>query len=78
MRSWVNEVSEFKIGRWWDVLIIVVTPAILGISFIWEIVKLVRKGYGGYPFWASTVGICIFVGLIILSILLAKLRGKED
>jgi NSS family neurotransmitter:Na+ symporter len=78
VRNWVNEVSEFKIGRWWDVLIIGVTPIILGISFTWEIVRLVRRGYGGYPFWASSVGVCVFVGLILVSVVLARLRGKEE
>ena len=78
VRGWVNEVSEFKIGKWWDVLIIGVTPAILGVSFGWEIVKLLRKGYGGYPLWASSVGVCVFVGIIIASILLGRLKGREE
>ncbi|KPJ50949.1 transporter [candidate division TA06 bacterium DG_26] len=78
VRGWVNEVSEFTIGRWWDIVIKVVTPGILGISLFWEIAKLLTKGYGGYPLWASTIGVCVFGGIIVVSLLLGKLRGKEE
>ncbi|UCG29320.1 MAG: sodium-dependent transporter [candidate division WOR-3 bacterium] len=76
MRDYVNEVSEFKIGKWWDICIKIITPIILGISLILSIVTLVRRGYGGYPTWATVVGIVITVGIIIISFVLMSIRGK--
>lgn len=78
MREYVNEVSEFRIGKWWDVMIMIVTPAILGTSFVLELVKLIQHGYGDYPRWTSFVGMVILVLIIILSSVLMKIKGKEE
>ncbi len=78
MREYVNEVSEFRIGKWWDIMIMIVTPAILGISFVFELVKLIQHGYGGYPRWTSFVGLGILVLIIILSFVFMKIKGKEE
>jgi len=78
MREYVNSVSEVKIGRWWDVCIMIITPIILGISLVMEIINTVRKGYGGYPGWVSFVGFGIVALFIILSVVLMKIKGKEE
>jgi NSS family neurotransmitter:Na+ symporter len=78
MREYVNEVSEFRIGKWWDVMIMIVTPAILGVSFVWELIKLIQKGYGDYPRWTSFVGVGILALIIILSLVLMRIKGKEE
>ena len=77
MREYVNEVSEFRIGKWWDVMIMIVTPAILGISFVWELVKLVQKGYGDYPRWTSFTGMCILIFIVILSFVFMQIKGRK-
>jgi NSS family neurotransmitter:Na+ symporter len=77
MREYVNEVSEFRIGMWWDICIKIVTPIILGISFILSIVTLIQKGYGGYPTWATMVGVVIAIGIVVLSFVLMRIRGKN-
>jgi NSS family neurotransmitter:Na+ symporter len=76
MRDYVNEVSDFKIGKWWDVCIKIITPVILGISLILSILTLVQKGYGGYPTWATMVGIVITLCIIVISFVLMSIRGK--
>jgi len=78
MRKYVNEVSEFRIGKWWNVMIMIVTPIILGVSFVWEFVKLITKGYGGYPRWTSYVGIGILALIIILSFVLMKIKKSKE
>jgi NSS family neurotransmitter:Na+ symporter len=77
IREFVNEVSDFKIGKWWDICIMIITPVILGISFILNLVSLIQKGYGGYPTWATLVGVGIAVGIVVLSFILMSIRGKE-
>jgi NSS family neurotransmitter:Na+ symporter len=76
-REYVNEVSEFQIGRWWDICIMVITPIILGISFVWSLITLIQKGYGGYPTWATFVGIGIYVSIVVISFVLMTVKGKE-
>jgi NSS family neurotransmitter:Na+ symporter len=78
MREYVNEVSEFRIGKWWDVMIMIITPAILGVSFILELVKLIQKGYGDYPRWTSFTGVGILILIIILSFVLMRIKGREE
>jgi hypothetical protein len=53
-----------------------VTPIILGISFILSVVTLIKEGYGGYPAWATIVGVVIAIGIVILSFVLMSIRGK--
>jgi len=77
-REYVNEVSEFKIGIWWDICIMVITPVILGVSFIWSLILLIQRGYGGYPMWATFVGVGITVGIVVLSFVLMGVKGKEE
>jgi len=77
MREYVNEVSEFRIGRWWDICIMVITPLILGVSLILSIVTLIQKGYGGYPAWVTAIGVIITIGIIVLSLVLMSIRAKS-
>lgn len=78
MREYVNEVSEFMIGKWWDIMIMIVTPAILGISFVLELISLIQHGYGDYPRWTSFVGISVLVLIIILSFVFMKSKRKGE
>ena len=79
MRSFVNEVSDFTIGVWWDICIKFITPAILGISLVWVLIQRITGGYEGYPGWAVLLG---GGGIVVLAVTLALLfsasRGKES
>jgi len=78
-RRYVNSVSEIRIGRWWDVMIRYVTPAILTASLFLSYVKLMRVGYGGYKAWALKVGGWhLAIALIVVAILLSLARGKRE
>jgi NSS family neurotransmitter:Na+ symporter len=76
MRSYINEVSEFRIGKWWDVMIMIITPIILGVSFIIELIKLIKIGYGNYSKWTGWVGLGIIVVIVILSFVLMRAKGS--
>ena len=77
MREYVNEVSEFRLGKWWDICIMIVTPVILGISFVLSVVTLIQKGYGGYPAWATLIGVIITIGIVVLSFVLMSIKSKS-
>jgi len=78
MRKYINEVSEFKVGKWWSIMIMVVTPVILGVSFVYELVKLIQHGYGGYPRWTGFIGVSILLLIAILSFVFMKKKGCEE
>ena len=78
MREYINEVSEIKIGKWWDICVKFITPIILGFSFIWELKKVITKGYGDYPRWTTNVGFALVLLLLVLSIVLMSIKGKEE
>jgi NSS family neurotransmitter:Na+ symporter len=78
LREYINEVSEFNVGKWWDITIMVVLPLVLGVSFILELVRLLRHGYGNYPTWASLLGAIVLGVLIILSLVLMKIKARGE
>ncbi len=52
MRSYINRVSHFRIGRNWNLLIKYVIPLCL-ITFLGQtFVKNISETYGGYPSWS--------------------------
>jgi len=78
MRKYVNSISEFRIGKWWDFTIKILTPLILGISLILEIYSMVTDGYGGYPAWATTIGIIVVAILIVMSFVMMKIKARKE
>jgi NSS family neurotransmitter:Na+ symporter len=56
LRAYLNEISEIRLGRWWDVMIKVVTPVVLVVILSVNIVREIQNPYGGYPRWALFAG----------------------
>ncbi|WP_434810233.1 sodium-dependent transporter [Microbacterium sp. bgisy189] len=49
LRSHLNRLSTFRVGRVWVLLLAVVAPIVLGYMLIQRIITLVVDGYEGYP-----------------------------
>jgi NSS family neurotransmitter:Na+ symporter len=78
IRDYVNSKSEFSIGKWWDVMIMFVTPVVLAITIALEIKERIFAPYGdgNYPRWAEfTAGWAIVIALPVVALLL--MRAKE-
>ncbi|MFP4151788.1 MAG: sodium-dependent transporter [Alkalispirochaeta sp.] len=60
LRDHANATSDFSIGSWWNIMIKVVTPVILGISLILNFVENFSENYGGY----ATVEVVILGWLV--------------
>ena len=67
LKSYINEVSDFKIGWWWDLFIRWITPLALGWALVANVVEEIRVPYEGYPTWALIVGGWGVVALIIIA-----------
>lgn len=57
LREEANKSSDFKIGPWWDVLLKVFTPILLGLTVLLNLVTATGKviGLSGTEFWANIV-----------------------
>ena len=78
LRQHANDVSDFRIGRWWDVLIKFVTPAVLIFLLAVAFYENIRAPYMGFPVWVIFVGgVLPIVAIFLLSFVFMKVKGKE-
>ncbi len=84
LRDYINEVSDFKIGWWWDLFIKWVTPLAIGWALVTNIVSDVQQPYGegAYPTWALMLGGWgVIAVIIIIAAILTRIpwlgRGEE-
>jgi len=78
LREYANEYSEIRIGKFWNYLIKLIIPIIIFALIITETVKLITKGYEGYPASALLIaGWGVVILLPIASVIFAKIRRKE-
>jgi len=79
LRYHANETSDFKIGRWWDVLIKYVIPFVLVVILIVSVINLAILNPPDYPAWVIIlIGVIPLAVIIIISYLLMKIKTKED
>ena len=72
LRKYINEVSDIKIGRWWNVLIKFVIPILLIILLVSSLLRDIKNPYEGYPQWAIfCFGWLVFIGVFSASYLFA-------
>ncbi len=75
LRTYVNEVSDFRIGRWWILSIRWVTPAVLLVIIGQELLRELRQTYGGYPSWSVWIGGWLVTALLVGVSLLLQMRS---
>lgn len=81
LRDHINLTSDIKLGKWFDVLITIVTPLVLTIILGWNVVVEIMdiaNGtlYENYPTWAiARAGWGMLVVVVVISWLLGKTKG---
>ncbi len=67
VRDYVNKISDFSIGVWFDICLRFVTPVILAIILATKLHTLFTEGYGGYDLTLGwlLMGTILVVGVII-------------
>jgi len=80
LRDHANETSEIMLGKWWDILIKFVIPAILTILLVVAIINnVINNPYPGYPGWLIVLtGIAPLLIITVLSFVLMKIKGKKE
>lgn len=56
LREYINEISEVRLGKWWDYFISILTPLVLIVLIAWTLIQRIRIPYEGYPQWALFLG----------------------
>lgn len=73
IRSHTNSISIYPIGKWWDIMIRFITPAILSYMLIQNIITELKDPYGDYPTLAIMLfGWGVIAVIIISAILISK------
>ena len=79
LRKHTNDVSEVKIGKWWEILIKVVNPGLLIGLFIMVIIENITGRYEGYSTFALLVGGAgLAITALILSFIFMKIKGAKS
>jgi len=79
MRRYINQVSDWKVGKWWNISVKYLIPLVLVTLLMAQLSKDLRIPYEGYPAWALGIGwaIAIFPSLVFLWLLLLNQKQKE-
>jgi len=78
LRSYINEVSEIKIGRWWNVFIKYLIPVCLIILLATGLYRDIKTPYGGYPGWALfCFGWLPVITVFLVSFIFARFSQKD-
>jgi NSS family neurotransmitter:Na+ symporter len=85
LRRHANSRSDWKIGKWWDYLIRIVIPVVLGTLFFWEVFDTIEAGSffktpeGQWiPGNCVGLGILLFLPIVAFFISLIKKPGKIE
>lgn len=79
LRKHLNAVSSIPTGKWWDVMVGYLLPALLSSMILTTLVRFVSEGYGGYPTWYVLVfgwGVLAFGA--VASIVLTMMPWKKE
>ncbi|MCR1952423.1 sodium-dependent transporter [Clostridium sp. DSM 100503] len=78
VREHTNEISYFKIGKWWNICVKFVTPAILIFMLVQSIMTEIKMPYGGYELSAIFAYGWSIIGFgIILALIISKKQWKS-
>ncbi len=77
LRSHVNEVSDFRIGKWWNFCLKVITPIVLGYMGIANLIGDIKENYSGYDSGAIFIfGWMVLIIIIVLSFVLQYTKSN--
>jgi len=81
LRTHANSRSDWKLGRWWDYLIRIVVPLVLGTLFFWQLFDdviaeggFVRTSEGGWRI-ANCLGLALMAAAPVLAVVLSFVRS---
>jgi NSS family neurotransmitter:Na+ symporter len=79
MREYVNQLSEVRIGKWWDFCAIIITPASILFLLGTEIAARIKAPYGDFKLRSQefVFGWLVVIIIFLAGYILARVKGKE-
>ncbi len=78
MREYANSKSDFTIGAWWDFCIKYLTPIVVTILLVTNIIDRIKNSYGDYSRFAEFLGgWFVLIIFIIVAVFLYKRKVKD-
>ena len=79
IRAHNNRYAEIRLGQWWDLCLIIVTPLVLGATTLLNIFTDIRTPYGNYPEQALLVfGWLVPAVGLIFALFMVRLRWQGE
>jgi len=83
LRRHANERSDWKLGKWWNYLIRICIPVVLGTLFVWSLFDdltqeggLLRSPTGSWKL-TNCVGLSVMISVPILALLISLVKGRS-
>ncbi|MFX3625580.1 MAG: sodium-dependent transporter [Ectobacillus sp.] len=78
-RDHANLKSDIKLGAFWKISLLFITPVVLGYMLYDGIIQNLAKNYGGYPTkFIVTYGWAVTVGVVILAIFISLKKWSKQ
>lgn len=88
LRRHANSRSDWQLGKWWDYLIRLVIPVVLGTLFFWQLFDDYKQGGSGLLGFLKTpegdwiltncVGLSVVAMAPVVAVVLSLIRGRRD
>ena len=79
LRRYINQVSDWQVGKWWNVAIKYIIPTVLTTLLVTQLTKDLKIPYEGYPTWALNIGWAIaLLPLLLFLFLLLKNENRTQ
>jgi NSS family neurotransmitter:Na+ symporter len=79
IREYANKISDFSIGRWMDICLRFISPAMLAIILVKNLFNTVNNGYGDYPITDQLLlGWGLIAMMLFVSLLINLATKQED
>ena len=78
MRRYINQVSDWKVGKWWNIAIKYFIPMILVVLLVTQFSTDIKIPYEGYPTWALGIGWTIVLLPLLLFLFLLVLNHHKS
>jgi NSS family neurotransmitter:Na+ symporter len=84
LRRHANSRSDWKLGKWWDYMVRLVIPILLGTLFFWQLFDDINNENGflrtpqGQWILRNCIGVGILVVAPVIAIVLSLAKGRQD
>ncbi|MDJ0899975.1 MAG: sodium-dependent transporter [Xenococcus sp. MO_188.B8] len=77
MRRYINQVSDWQVGKWWNLAVKYFVPLVLVTLLVAQLSQDLKISYEGYPAWALAIGWVIAIIPFVVFLLLLIINQSQ-